>query len=208
MEDLLRDLSDLKKTKLKALIDTRLEEFRQVGTGCDADIFNEMSFCMLTANFNAERAMKIQNEIGKGFADLDEKGLAGRLKELGYRYPNARAGFIVEARKHRGQLKKTMATLHDQKELRAWIVMNVKGLGYKEASHFLRNIGFDDLAIIDFHIVDILERHGIVKKPKTMTPKRYMEIEGKLREMGEKAGMSLAELDLYMWWMETRKVLK
>ena len=92
--------------------------------------------------------------------------------------------------------------------MREWIVKHIKGLGYKEASHFLRNIGFDDYAIIDFHIVDILEKHKLIRKPKTMTKKRYLEIEKVLQEIGSKSKMTMAELDLYLWYLETGKVLK
>ena len=98
--------------------------------------------------------------------------------------------------------------LYDQEGLREWIVKNVRGLGYKEASHFLRNIGFDDYAIIDFHIVDILTDHKIIKKPKTLTKGKYLEIEDLLRNLANKTGLTLAELDLYLWYMETGKILK
>ena len=62
-----------------------------------------------------------------------------------------------------------------REERRAWLVDNIKGLGYKEASHFLRNIGFDDYAIIDSHILDLLERYNLIKQPKTLTRKKYTE---------------------------------
>ena len=78
----------------------------------------------------------------------------------------------------------------------------------KEASHFLRNIGFKDYAIIDFHIVDLLVNHSLIEKPKTITPKKYLEIENLLRELAEKTSLSLGELDLYLWYKETRKILK
>jgi len=88
------------------------------------------------------------------------------------------------------------------------LVKNVKGLGYKEASHFLRNTGKKNLAIIDFHIIDLLERHRLIEKPKTISKARYLEIEDVLRKLGTKAGLNQSELDLYLWYMETGKVLK
>ena len=51
-------------------------------------------------------------------------------------------------------------------------------------------------------------KHGLVVKPKTMTKMRYLEIERVLKVVAEKAGFTLAELDLYLWFMETGKVLK
>ena len=84
----------------------------------------------------------------------------------------------------------------------------MKGLGFKEASHFLRNIGYDDYAIVDFHIVDLLVRHNLIKKPKTLSRVKYLEIEEILRKIAKKSGLTLAELDLYLWFLETIKVLK
>ena len=69
-------------------------------------------------------------------------------------------------------------------------------------------MGFDDYAIIDFHIIDILVDNKIIKKPKTLTKKRYLEIEDKLRGLADKTALTLAELDLYLWYLETGKILK
>ncbi|MEM2975891.1 MAG: N-glycosylase, partial [Candidatus Bathyarchaeia archaeon] len=96
----------------------------------------------------------------------------------------------------------------DEIALREWLVKNIKGIGYKEASHFLRNIGFTNLAIIDFHILNILTRHKLIKKPKTLTRKNYLEIEQTLKNIAEKLNLTLAELDLYLWYIETNKILK
>jgi N-glycosylase/DNA lyase len=78
----------------------------------------------------------------------------------------------------------------------------------EESSHFLRNIGHKDYAIIDFHIVDLLVAEGLIEKPKTITPKKYLEIEAVLEGLSKKLKMSQAELDLYLWYMETGTVLK
>ena len=96
----------------------------------------------------------------------------------------------------------------DRNTIREWLVNNIKGIGYKEASHFLRNIGFDDYAIIDFHIIDILTRYKIIEKPKYLSKKKYLEIEEILRKIAKQTNLTLAELDLYLWYMETGKILK
>lgn len=92
--------------------------------------------------------------------------------------------------------------------MREWLVKNIKGLGYKEASHFLRNIGFKNFAIIDFHIINLLVKYDIIKKPRTLTKIKYLEIETILRNIAKNLGVSLAELDLYLWYLETKKILK
>ena len=93
-------------------------------------------------------------------------------------------------------------------KLREWVVKNVKGIGYKEASHFLRNIGYKNLAIIDFHIVDLLVKYDLIEKPKSMTKKKYLEIENVLKQLGRELHLDMAKLDLYLWYKETGKVLK
>ncbi len=198
MESLLNKIKKIRKTEIKELVDKRIEEFKSFSKKSKKEIFKELCFCILTANFNAERSIKIQKEIGEGFLMLSEKQLAKRLKELGHRFPNTRAKYIAEARKKIDELKFD----------RNWLVENIKGIGMKEASHFLRNIGFDDFAIIDFHIIDILEKNKLINRPKTITKKNYIAIENILKKIAKKVKMALSELDLYLWYLETGKVLK
>ncbi|MCK4265146.1 hypothetical protein KAW80_02185 [Candidatus Babeliales bacterium] len=55
---------------------------------------------------------------------------------------------------------------------------NIKGIGYKEASHFLRNVGYNDVAIIDRHVLRFLKREKLIQEiPKTTTPKKYLAFE-------------------------------
>jgi N-glycosylase/DNA lyase len=162
---------------------------------------------MLTANFNAEKSIKIQNDIGECFLTGSKEEISKKLKDYGHRFPNARAEYIAESKKCKQKLTE-IVQFHDKKALRDWIVNNVKGLGYKEASHFLRNIGFDDYAIIDFHIIDILVDYQLIEKPKTLTKKKYLEIESILQKIAKETNLTLAELDLYLWYMETGKILK
>ena len=118
------------------------------------------------------------------------------------------AEYIIEARRYKNELKSLIASFDNEEELREWLVKNIKGLGYKEASHFLRNIGFKNFAIIDFHIINLLVKYDIIKKPRTLTKIKYLEIETILRNIAKNLGVSLAELDLYLWYLETKKILK
>jgi N-glycosylase/DNA lyase len=208
MKDIIDTIRDLKAGDIRKIVDARINEFRELGKKKNEDVFQELCFCILTANFNAERGIKIQGSLGMGFIELPEAGLAGKLKKLGHRYPNTRSRYIVDSRKCSRTINDTLQSLSDDNERREWLVKNVKGLGYKEASHFLRNIGYPDYAIIDFHIIDLLERHDIIKRPKTLSRKKYLKIENVLRGIASELDMNLAELDLYLWYMETGKVLK
>lgn len=207
MDNLTDKVEELKRSEIKAVVDNRVNEFKEMGKKDNSSLFNEVCFCLMTANFNAERSIKIQNEIGNGFLDVPQKKLAIMLRDLGHRFPNKRAEFIALARKKKDELCSIIKT-KDETEIREWLAGNIKGLGYKEASHVMRNIGFDNVAIIDFHIVDILARNKLIKKPKNLSKKNYLEIENVLKNLGDKLKLSLAELDLYLWYLETGKILK
>jgi N-glycosylase/DNA lyase len=208
MKKLVSQINELKDGPVSKVIRKRMREFATKRKS-NRDIFSELCFCILTANYSAEGGIRIQKALDTGHETLDEQALAARLRELGHRFPNMRAKFIYKAREHKGVLEGKLHTCSSQ-EMREWLAGNVLGLGYKEASHFLRNIGITDLAIIDFHIIDLLVRYKLIDKPKSksLTKKKYLEIEQLLARIAQKAGTSLAELDLYLWYMETGKVLK
>jgi N-glycosylase/DNA lyase len=208
VNDLVKSIEENKKGPVGRQIALRTAEFRGLKRSDKKTIFSELCFCIMTANCSAESCITVQNEVGEGFLSLPEKKLAGKLKKIGYRFPNKRAAYIVWAREKADELMKQIGLDKAGKDLREWLVDNIKGLGMKEASHFLRNIGFGDVAIIDFHIIDILARYGVIKEPKTLTKKKYLEIEKKLEEIAEKTKLSLGELDLYLWYAETGKILK
>jgi N-glycosylase/DNA lyase len=207
MEKLIKKIEDLKNCQIKDLVQNRLNDFKNINKNSNFDLFQEMCFCLLTANFNAEKCINIQNKIGKYFFTDSKEELSKKLKTYGHRFPNARACYIKDSLKFKDKLTK-IVNFYDKNAIREWIVKNIKGLGYKEASHYLRNIGFDDYAIIDFHIIDILASYKLIEKPKTITKKKYLEIENILKIIAKKTKLTLAELDLYLWYIETGKILK
>lgn len=208
MKKLMQIIENLKKSKVKNIVDTRLREFKKLANRSSNKIFEELCFCILTAHDNAEKCIRIQKKIGHEFFTLPESHLAKKLKELGHRFPNTRARYIVDARKHMNSLKYAIEMINDENELREWLIKNVKGIGYKEASHFLRNIGYTNLSIIDFHIIDVLTKQKIIEKPKALTKRKYLEIEELMKKIARRSNLNLAELDLYLWYLETGKILK
>ncbi len=207
---LLRRIAELKAGPEAAVVARRMEEFRKARDS-PRSLFGELCFCILTANYTAEGGMRIQKALGGSFHRLTERELASRLRALGHRFPNMRANFIARAQAGRKELaaKLNACSSHSMRE---WLAQNVYGIGYKEASHFLRNVGATDVAIVDFHIIDLLSRYRIIRKSgaktKTLSRKRYLAIERALASLASDAGLTLAELDLYLWFMETGKILK
>lgn len=195
--------------KKKADIEKRLQDFRDVFGFSDDDIFAELCFCLLTPQSRAKscwRAVEKLKETGllySGSPEEIKKWLAA------VRFNENKSKYIVEARKvfsdENGNvsIKNKLNALSSPIAMREWLVENVKGYGLKEASHFLRNIGFgDDIAILDRHILKNLARYGVIGEiPKSLTDKKYFEIEEKMRSFARSTGIPFSHLDL-LWWSE------
>jgi N-glycosylase/DNA lyase len=198
--ELVRKIKAIKK-KVGKQVEEKLREFESNTRLTPEEKFLELCFCILVANMSLEKTLEVWRNIGKGFLFLSEDRLKEKLKELGYRFYN-RAEYIVADRKFIKDLDVAVAS----KNPREWLVKNVKGIGWKEASHFLRNLGFKDFAILDRHVLKILVENKIIAKPKALTKTFYLETEEKLRKVAKKLGISLAELDLYLFYLDAGKV--
>lgn len=202
-------MNRLKASGVGRIVAGRLRDFQKLRRRGDEDWFAELCFCILTANSSAKLGIEIQHKIGrKGFLQLGRRNLASTLRRLGHRYWRRRASFIFEARRFRN-IKNIVTKFRDEFEARQWLVKNVKGIGYKEASHFLRNVGYTNVAIIDRHVIKVMHENGLIGAiPKNLTKNTYMKCERILRSLSEKTGLTLAELDLYLWYLKTNQVLK
>jgi len=190
-------------------VEERIREFKILHLKGSEDWFSELCFCILTANSSAKLGISIQKTIGlEGFLRLPEDELTRILRRLGHRFSERRANFIVRAREF-SNIKDIVASFTDEMQARDWLAENVLGLGYKEASHFLRNVGYDDVAILDRHVLRTMCENRIINEiPKGLTRSKYLEIESKLRDLSAQLGMPLSKLDLYVWYMKTGHVLK
>ena len=190
-------------------VEERIREFKILHLKGDEDWFSELCFCILTANSSAKLGISIQKTIGpEGFLRLPEDELTRLLRRLGHRFSERRANFIVRAREF-SSIKDIVINFTGEMQARDWLVENVMGLGYKEASHFLRNVGYDDIAILDRHVHRTMCENKMINEiPRGLTRRKYLEIESKLRNLGAQLGMPLSKLDLYIWYMKTGYVLK
>jgi N-glycosylase/DNA lyase len=147
--------------------------------------------------------------------DGSQSELANALTGV-HRYPNARARYIVASRDFLRQhcdlmLRDRLASFDCHLGRRDWLVKekSIKGLGYKEASHYLRNIGLKGYAILDKHILKCLAELKIIDDPKPPnTRSKYLTIEEKLRSFAQTAQIDFDELDLVLWSMKTGIILK
>ena len=193
-------------------IRSRLNEFDRLREkGSDEDIFAELVFCILTPQSRAKSCWKaVENLLNKNLLLGGNKNQIS--KELnGARFRYKKAEYIIEARKLFSiGIKSKMNEFNDVYSAREWLVQNVKGIGYKEASHFLRNIGFgEELAILDRHILKNLKFFGAIEEiPRSLPRKKYFEIEKKMKKLAEKVKISMSHLDLVLWYKETGEVFK
>ena len=204
--------SDYSKKKQK--IKERLKEFDDVGKTGDEEIFEELCFCLFTPQSKAVSCDKAVRELKKSSLLLkgDKRAVRNRLK--GVRFPNNKAGYLITARRtfRNGRSIDIKGRLNTDNifSTRDWLVENIKGLGYKEASHFLRNIGLGrDLAILDVHILKNLKRYGVIDKiPTSISKKNYLEIEEKMKVFSKKIDIPFEELDLLFWSNQTGIIFK
>ncbi len=209
MKELIRDYN-----KRKKIIRGRLKDFKEVWKRPDKKIFEELCFCICTPQskaVNCDKAITSLAKSGMLFEGNINEIRAG-LKAV--RFPNNKSRFILEARKlftEGGSIKiKNKINEKDIPATRYWFVRNVKGLGPKEASHFLRNIGLGkDIAILDVHILRNMVKYKVIKEhPKTLTEKKYILLEKKLKVFAEKINIPMDGLDLLFWSRETGSILK
>jgi len=208
LKDLIKSLQDNKKVRKE--VKQRIKEFQQNSQEDNKSWFNEICFCLLTANSSARKGIEIQDYLSRvdGFGQMSHEKLTETLKRMGHRFYKRRSEFIVEARKHQN-IKDIVTRFKDENETREWLVKNIKGIGYKEASHFLRNVGYHNVAILDRHVLRVLNDHNLIDEvPKSLTPKKYKEIEKIVLELAKEMMVLPSELDLYLWYSKTGEVLK
>lgn len=192
--------------KRKYEIQAKLDEFSKNKDLDNEDLFLELCFCISTPGSKAENASKV---INKGKRELliygSEKDVANHLKGF-VRFHNNKACYIVKARKFidmLGNLPK------DPVEARKFLVDNIDGLGMKEASHFLRNIGYRNICIVDRHVTSCLCDLKVLQDNKTPSSKKqYIEVENKMKDYSKEVGIDSDELDLVFWSSRTGKIIK
>ena len=199
----------------KAEIRKRLEEFKRIKDGTDERIFAELAFCLCTPQSKATTCWNAINSLMEN--NLLYTGEKNQIKPFlnAIRFNENKANYLIGARELfsdgvRLNLKKFVQSFKNPPEMRDWLVENVKGIGMKEASHFLRNIGIGDgLAILDIHILRNLKKYGIIEDlPRNLSKKKYLEIENRMKRFAEDIGIPLDELDLLLWSEETGFIFK
>jgi len=192
----------------------KLRQFEDALNQPDEKVFAELCFCICTPQSKAVLCDEAIAALEK--SNLLLKGGVGQIRRFlrRVRFSGRKANYIVKARrlfKKNGKIriKERLTSFNDVYQLREWITKNVKGVGMKESSHFLRNVGLGkNLAILDRHILRKLKEFGVIGEVKGLTKKRYLSIESKMMAFAEGLNISMEELDLLLWSRETGRVFK
>lgn len=197
---------------------TYVEKYREVGLKhCgemfslddldDTKLFYQIVFCLLTPAGNAKQTDKViqkLHEIDYFNKAIDDITLYSCIRPY-VRFPRQKAirlhSFKRSAKNFIKGLRAVIGTQTNSFMLRDYLILRVKGFGYKAASHFLRNLGIQNLAIIDTHVLKY--RSSFMPKDKQYyepsSPKRYLEIEKYFTEWAIKEfNLSPAHLDWFL----------
>jgi N-glycosylase/DNA lyase len=199
-------------------IQKRLAEFQEVWDhGSDARLWEELAFCIFTAGASARMGLNSVEAVRSLLLDGDSEEMTQVLREAGaHRFPVARPRYIVSTRNYFRSnfdmaLRRRLRGFADPDERRDWLAQEkqIKGLGYKEASHFLRNIGVKGHAILDKHVVRCLTELNVIDADKPPANRAtYLKIEQEFRKFARKIKIDFDELDLVLWSMKTGEILK
>jgi N-glycosylase/DNA lyase len=196
----------------------RLGEFQEVWRhGSDARLWEELAYCIFTAGASARMGLSSVEAVRSLLLDGEPDEMTRALKKAGaHRFPVARPRYIVTTRNYFREnfdmaLRKRLRSFSDPFERRDWLAQDrqVKGLGYKEASHFLRNIGIKGHAILDKHVMRCLSEVGVIETAKPPSNRRkYLEIEKEFERFARAVKIDFDELDLVLWSIKTGEILK
>ena len=201
----LRELHESRKDAIRA----RLADFSRVPA---SEYFYELAYCLMTPQSSAVNADNVVTLLrAHNFQDVGfnpEEFL--RKKEHYIRFHKNKAQYLLRTREMLNEILSFLSNGHSSADAREWLVKNIKGLGYKEATHFLRNVGRNDgLAILDRHILRNLKRYGAIRAiPSSLSKKKYLAIEKRFQQFADVVAISLDELDLLFWSMETGEIRK
>lgn len=218
--------------ELYYLIEKEFSQRKKWNDLSDRELWYELCLCILSSNVPFEQAKSAMIHLAKNnflnpeWIEDNDTSLELISKELSssiclpvkkdgslrkYRFPNVRAKNLVMAShffySNNDGLKNSLVDFTSEFALRDFLVENVSGLGLKEASHFLRNVGMaNSLAIIDVHIVSFLKELRLISDFSAITENKYYEFEKKMQQLANFYGLNLSVLDNAIWnYMKYRK---
>ncbi len=211
-------IAELKRDyrKKRPAIERRLAEFREVRAKGDQTVFEELCYCIITAGSSARMGMRTIEALRDLLVEGSEQELQERACAHRLRFWRIRPSYIYRTREYLKEsygmnLVRLLESFDCPQKRRDFLAGNksIKGLGYKEASHFLRNIGFSGYAILDKHILNSLREMDMIRREvRPANRAGYLEIEEKLKAFARTIRIDMDHLDLLLWSRKTGEILK
>lgn len=201
-------------------IDRRLRD-EGVLPRTEADLWTELSCCVLSSQvpYSLAQAASARLHASEIFLDLNqtpdrlEAAIVDLLTESldvegdqrRYRFPNSRARQLAvtwdAVRRDGGGLIDLLEGFADHHAGRAWFVQHAPGLGPKQSSMFLRNIGATyELAVLDRHVMNYMAVVGLSEAaPAARSMSAYVREERVLSAHAQEFGLPVGLLDWAVW---------
>ncbi len=134
--------------------------------------------------------------------------LAGRSDDPrhggSYRFPGVRAKQLAQVRSAlaRAPIMSRLTVSSCSSHLRQQLIEDISGIGPKQASMFLRNIGKSyDLAILDTHVLQFMRMQGLLSEAggRIGTIKEYEKTERVVVQYAASIGYPVGYLDWAIW---------
>lgn len=161
------------------------------------DVFYDLCFVLTVAQTPFKTTKEAIDDLRKENFMNKNLSLGDVLKILSsIRFKNRKASFLLMMKKDFSRIYSSLFNDYLSKNgdnLRSWLVDNITGLGMKTASHFLRNQGYRNFAIIDSHILKFL------REEKPTSKKQYLRLEEIFFSEANYYQVEPAILDLAIW---------
>jgi len=177
------------------------------------EVWSSLLFCILSSQVRTSTAERAVAGVLGGVPFFEENVSSTDVyatvrkilvqSDIRYRFPEVRSRQIAQSWFAFAQVKECFYEYLDsfptQRDARFAVSASFPGLGLKQASMFLRDIGYADrLCVIDTHILWYYSRVCSPVKG-VITTKRYLEVEEDLLETSDAFGVTPNLFDSAVW---------
>lgn len=188
----------------------RLADFAAVP---QSEWFYETAYCLLTPQSKAVHADQVIHLLkDRDFLHLPFDPVQILREPVHYiRFHRVKSDRLLRLQEQWPMIETIIsaAKARNSREGRDELSALVNGMGLKEASHVLRNIGCRGLAIIDRHLLRCLVACSVIPEQVHIgSPRQYHAVENLFDHFSQKVGIDMDELDLLFWSDITGLILK
>lgn len=209
----LKELYEEKRVEIEYHI---VDNFLTVLDLPDEQVLKNMLFCVCTPQTDAHKGWLAAGLITnhKVYLDPDEEIIGDLMKSAGVRFHKTKARSAAKMMHDfwpntSGKIR-SLINEGDIIHTRNFLAKKIKGWGLKEASHFLRNVGYGEhVAILDRHILRrLVDQEVIPEVPKVLDLKTYLDIEQKMLRFAKDVDIPMEALDLLFWYQSKGEFFK